>query len=359
MVPLFRSPRHGQWAGFTLVELLVVIAIVGVLMALLLPAIQASQVAARKTTCANNLHQIGIAWKQARSQNRTISAGEWRTALLPFNQGQESIYVCPEAEGNSFGMNSMAEHFSTGDSHKILMMDYKTSIIDVSGGSHAEEEYDENVAPRHSGTLNALFGDGHVGSRGPLSIDLVSREIRGSMWQPRVGRNLGGGGGGGTPGLWAQYRETPNTTTPGNWDGPPYVERVDADLNMPFGSGFSSGPVGAEYPKNPFPNPRCAFTVVWRGKIKANHSESYRLWCSHDDFLWITIDGRQVYSDTWWNGGPWGWDPSQTFDLSANQWVDIEVRLHQWCQGGNHVRVQWESASTPREDIPAECFRLP
>ena len=56
------DPRPGgRPAGFTLVELLVVIAIIGVLVGLLLPAVQAAREAARKSTCGNNLKQLGIA----------------------------------------------------------------------------------------------------------------------------------------------------------------------------------------------------------------------------------------------------------------------------------------------------------
>ena len=63
--------------GFTLVELLVVIAIIGVLVALLLPAVESVREAARRATCSNNLHQLGIRCLQRESAQGFLPGGGW------------------------------------------------------------------------------------------------------------------------------------------------------------------------------------------------------------------------------------------------------------------------------------------
>ncbi len=110
--------RHRR--GFTLIELLVVIAIIGVLIALLLPAVQAAREAARRSQCTNNLKQLGLAVQNYISTNDvlppmcTYPAGatqswgwsySWTIGLLPFME-QNPMYNAFNFSVGIFGNSS-------------------------------------------------------------------------------------------------------------------------------------------------------------------------------------------------------------------------------------------------------------
>src|SRR5688572_6935349 len=71
----YNKRRTNHSSAFTLVELLVVIAIIGILVALLLPAIQAAREAARRTKCVNQLKNIGLACLNYESANKAYPPG--------------------------------------------------------------------------------------------------------------------------------------------------------------------------------------------------------------------------------------------------------------------------------------------
>jgi prepilin-type N-terminal cleavage/methylation domain-containing protein/prepilin-type processing-associated H-X9-DG protein len=111
--------------GFTLIELLVVIAIIGVLIALLLPAVQQAREAARRIQCVNNLKQIGLGMHNYHSINDCYPPGELCKPDLTGARIFWTCYILPHLElgplGNAYNFNySLNTTFGPSGSYGVV-----------------------------------------------------------------------------------------------------------------------------------------------------------------------------------------------------------------------------------------------
>src|SRR5262245_12162676 len=133
--------------GFTLVELLAVIAIIGVLVSLLLPAVQAPREAARRMSCTNNQRQMGVALHNFHDANGTFPPGgvtngaccgtqsgpTWTIFILPYIE-QQALYdrydqtVANEHANNGFVRTAFVKTYSCPDDMLI-----KKTMVPASG----------------------------------------------------------------------------------------------------------------------------------------------------------------------------------------------------------------------------------
>mgnify|MGYP001228722508 CR=1 FL=1 len=173
-----RMPRLGSGRAFTLVELLVVIAIIGVLVALLLPAVQAAREAARRSQCVNNLRQIGLAVQNYESQSGKVPAAcyqdetpTWLVLILPFME-QQAIYDSWDLEAKWHWPQNQLARESPIPGYLCPSRDRggRTTSLEFSGGGEphpagaALGDYAGNAGNSFPGLPNPEFPDP------PLSI---------------------------------------------------------------------------------------------------------------------------------------------------------------------------------------------
>ncbi len=147
--------------AFTLVELLVVVAIIGVLVALLLPAVQAAREAARRAHCENNLKQIGLAALHFEDTHKTLPPGAvWSSSGV--KKGSVYVYLLPYLEKSSlydaFDLNRASIDGSTFPGTTTLIASTVIPTFICPSDPHPKLYYD------------TLASHNYAASRGPTAV---------------------------------------------------------------------------------------------------------------------------------------------------------------------------------------------
>jgi prepilin-type N-terminal cleavage/methylation domain-containing protein len=167
MVRGWDAARH---RGFTLVELLVVLAVIGILVALLVPAVQSARSAARRNACANNLRQIGLALTNFESAHTKFPEGQsWVSRQPPDNVAFAwSVWLLPFLEEHAaWDRLDTDASFLAPHNLPVVAQVIPTYLCPSTGRREQHRTRDDRVLPVSLGAGQGLACIDYLGIAGP------------------------------------------------------------------------------------------------------------------------------------------------------------------------------------------------